>query len=80
LINDVQVQPPQQWLDSLLAALSFFLSGAITMNTLTLAQVQHVSGGKKPNVELSAELKAALSGGSSPKPSIEATIKVTIKF
>jgi hypothetical protein len=48
------------------------------MKTMTLPQIQHVSGGKAPTVELSAALKASLS--SSSKPAVEATVTVTIKF
>lgn len=46
---------------------------------LTLPQVQHVSGGAKPKVELSASLQAALAG-SPPKPGVTATVTLTIKF
>ncbi len=46
------------------------------MKTLSLAQIQHVSGGKKPAVELSFDVKAV----TTPKPGVEATVKLTIKF
>jgi hypothetical protein len=49
------------------------------MKPLTLNQVHHVSGGAKPKVELSAALKASLSG-SPAKPGVEATVTLTIKF
>lgn len=51
----------------------------IMIKPLTLAQVQHVSGGAKPKVELSAALKASLAG-SPAKPGVEATVTLTIKF
>ncbi len=46
------------------------------MRTLPITQIQQVSGGKKPAVELSFDLKAV----STPKPGVEATVKLTIKF
>ena len=49
------------------------------IKSLTPTQLQHVSGGAKPQVELSAALKASLSG-SPAKPGVEATVTLTIKF
>jgi len=49
------------------------------LQPLTHSQIIQVTGGAKPKVELSAALKAALSG-SPPKPGVEATVTLTIKF
>lgn len=49
------------------------------LKPLTHSQIQHVSGGAKPKVELSVALNAALQG-TPPQPTVQATVTLTIKF